>query len=40
MIIGFTHEYTYQDCEYKIRTMNTKHAQCACYAFGRSVLLL
>jgi len=25
---GFTYEYTYQDCEYIIRTMNTIHAQC------------
>jgi len=40
MIIGFVHEYTYRDCEYRIRTMNTKHAQCTCYTFGRSVLLL
>ena len=29
MIMGF-HEYTYQDCEYIIRAMNTKHAQCTC----------
>ena len=27
MIMGF-HEYTYQDREYIIRAMNTKHAQC------------
>jgi len=27
MIMGF-HEYTYQDREYLIRAMNTKHAQC------------
>jgi len=27
--MGF-HEYTYQDCEYIIRAMNTKHAQCRC----------
>ena len=24
---GFAYEYTYQDHEYIIRTMNTKHAQ-------------
>ena len=35
--MGFVHEYTYQDCEYRIRTMNTKYAR---YTFGRSVLLL
>ena len=29
MIMGF-HEYTYQDPEYIIRAMNTKHAQCTC----------
>ena len=29
MIMGF-HEYTYQDREYIIRAMNTKHAQCTC----------
>ena len=27
MIMGF-HEHTYQDHEYIIRPMNTKHAQC------------
>jgi len=25
--VGSSHEYTYQDYEYRIRTMNTKHAQ-------------
>ena len=44
MIMGF-HEDTYQDREYIIRAMNTKHAQCTClyiqlvtkpYAFGSS----
>jgi len=29
MIMGF-HEYTYQDREYIIRAINTKHAQCTC----------
>jgi len=29
MIMGF-HEYTYQDSEYIIRAMNTKHARCTC----------
>jgi len=29
MIMGF-HEYTYQDREYIIRAMNTKHTQCTC----------
>jgi len=29
MIMGF-HEYTYQDREYIIRAMTTKHAQCTC----------
>ena len=29
--MGSTYEYTYQDSEYIIRTMNTKHAQCTCY---------
>jgi len=29
MIMGFR-EYTYQDREYIIRAMNTKHAQCTC----------
>jgi len=24
--MGFAYEYTYQDCEYIIRTINTKHA--------------
>ena len=33
MIMGF-HEYTYQDHEYIIRTMNTMHAQCICYTFN------
>ena len=28
---GFVYEYTYQHSEYKIGTMNTKHAQCTCY---------
>ena len=32
MIIGF-HEYIYQDREYIIRAMNTKHAQCTCLYF-------
>ena len=27
MIVGFTYEYTYQDSEYIIRTMNTMHAR-------------
>ena len=27
MIMGFGYEYTYQDHEYLIRTMNNKHAQ-------------
>ena len=27
--MGF-HEYTYQDHEYIIRAINTKHAQCTC----------
>ena len=31
MIMGF-HEYTFQDCEYIIRAMATKHAQCTCLA--------
>jgi len=31
MIMGFVYEYMYQDSEYKIGTMNTKHAQCTCY---------
>jgi len=30
MIMGF-HECTYQDREYIIRAVNTKHAQCTCY---------
>ena len=25
--MGYAYEYTYQDCEYIIRTMNTKYAQ-------------
>ena len=29
--MGFTYEYTYQDHEYIVRIMNTKHAQCTCY---------
>jgi len=33
MIMGF-HEYAYQDREYIIKAMNTKHAQCTCYAFS------
>ena len=33
MIMGF-HEYTYQDREYIIRAMNTKHAQCTCLYFS------
>ena len=35
MIMGF-HEYAYayQDLEYIIKAMNTKHAQCTCYAFS------
>jgi len=46
MIMGF-HEYTYQDREYIIRAMNTKHAQCTClyvqlvtqpYIYGSSLL--
>jgi len=40
MIMGFVDEYIYQDYEYRIRTMNTKHTLCTCYTFGRSVLLL
>jgi len=40
MIVGFVDEYVYQDCEYRIRIMNTKHAQSTHYTFGRSVLLL
>ena len=28
VIMGFAYEYTYQDHEYIIRTMNTKHAPC------------
>jgi len=28
MIMAFAYEYTYQDREYIIRTMNTKHSQC------------
>ena len=36
IIMDFAHEYTNQDCEYRIRTMNTEHAQCTCYTFGRS----
>jgi len=32
VIMDFAYEYTYQDCEYIIRTMSTKHAQCACLA--------
>ena len=27
------HEYTYQDHEYVIRAMNSKHAQCTCYIY-------
>jgi len=27
----FVHEYTYQDCEYRIRT---EHAECTCYSLG------
>jgi len=33
MIMGF-HEITYQDCEYIIRAMNTKHTQCTCYTLS------
>jgi len=40
MIMGFPHEYTYQDCEYRIRTMNTKHAQCICYTFVKSLFFI
>ena len=40
MITAFAHEYTYQDSEYRIRAMNSKHAQCTCYTFGRSVLYI
>jgi len=48
MIMGF-HEYAYQDCEYIIRAMNTRHAQCKClyiqlvtklYTYGSSCLIL
>ena len=31
---GFTYEYTYHDCEYIVRTMNTKNAQCTCYTLS------
>ena len=27
MGFAYAYEYTYQDCEYIIRTMNTEHAQ-------------
>ena len=27
-------KYAYQDCEYIIRTMNTKHTHCTCYIFS------
>jgi len=33
VITGFAYEYTYQDQEYIIRTMNIKHVQCTCYTF-------
>ena len=33
MIMGF-HECAYQDREYIIRAMNTKHVQCTCYTFS------
>ena len=32
-IMGF-HEYTYQDREYIIKVMSTKHSQCTCYTFS------
>ena len=40
MMMVFVYEYTYQDCEHRIKTMNTQHAQCTCYKHGRSVPLL
>ena len=31
---GFTYEYTYQNREYIIRTLNTKHAHCTYYTLS------
>ena len=33
VIMGFAYEYTYQDHEYIIRTMNTKHERCLAFLF-------
>ena len=30
--MGFAHEYTYQDCEYRIRTMNISMHRAQCHA--------
>jgi len=38
MIMGF-HEYTYQDHEYIIRAMNTKHTQCT-HSAGKQTLYI
>jgi len=40
MIMGFPYEYTYQDHEYIIRTMNTKHAQLLTKPYTYQFLLL
>jgi len=33
MIMRF-HEHAFQDLEYVIRAINTKHVRCKCYAFS------